>query len=270
MRKFFAAVLVVLTLLFSVNYSNAATVNDKVTFDTTQLNKGIIMVASNTGTGKKIKLMVTKGDNKVTYNLKDDGKFEGFSLQYGNGDYKVSVLKNKEGTKYEYIATTNVTLNLDNKNSIFLGSVQNVNWNKDMAAAAKAAELTKNAKTDREKITTVYNYIVKNFSYDYNKLNNLNYDYLPNIDKTLAEKSGICYDFASLFAAMLRSQGIPTKLVKGYADKVNGYHAWNEVYDSATGKWITIDTTYDSQMNAAKAKYKMEKNKAEYQTVYEY
>ncbi len=270
MRKFVAVILVSLALLLNVNYANAATGSDKVVFDTTQINNGIIMVASNTGTDKKIKLQVVKDQEKVTYNLKDNGKMESFSLQYGNGDYKISVLKNKEGTKYEYLATTKVSVNVNNDNSVYLGSVQNVNWNKDMTAIAKAAELTKNAKSDEDKIAAVYNYIVKNFNYDYNKLKNLKNDYLPVIDETLADKTGICYDYSSLFAALLRSQGIPTKLVKGYADKVNGYHAWNEVYKSDTGKWITIDTTYDSQMRAASAKYVMEKNKAEYQTVNEY
>ena len=44
---------------------------------------------------------------------------------------------------------------------------------------------------------------------------------------------------------MLRSIGIPTKLVKGYKNDIDGYHAWNEVYISEKG-WVIVDTTYDS------------------------
>ncbi len=43
---------------------------------------------------------------------------------------------------------------------------------------------------------------------------------------------------------MLRSIDIPTKLVMGYKNDIEKYHAWNEVY--LDGKWINLDTTYDS------------------------
>ena len=55
---------------------------------------------------------------------------------------------------------------------------------------------------------------------------------------------GICYDYAVLFAAMLRSVDIPTKLSMGYKSDINYYHAWNQVY--LNGKWVNIDTTYDA------------------------
>ena len=45
----------------------------------------------------------------------------------------------------------------------------------------------------------------------------------------------ICFDYASLTAAMLRSQGIPARLEIGYAGSV--YHAWISVYTEETG-WI--------------------------------
>ena len=51
---------------------------------------------------------------------------------------------------------------------------------------------------------------------------------------------GICYDLASLFAAMCRSQGVPCKLTNGYVGNV--YHAWDQVY--VNGAWQNIDPTY--------------------------
>ena len=59
------------------------------------------------------------------------------------------------------------------------------------------------------------------------------------------DKDGICYDFSVVFAAMLRTQGIETKLIKGYSTKVDGYHAWNQIYDSEKEEWYTVDSTYD-------------------------
>lgn len=93
----------------------------------------------------------------------------------------------------------------------------------------------------------MYDYVIREYTYDYDKLATLPSTYLSDIDKIVEEKTGICYDFASLYAALLRSQGIPVKLVKGYTSNAKGYHAWNEVYDEETGEWHIIDITYDLQ-----------------------
>ena len=61
--------------------------------------------------------------------------------------------------------------------------------------------------------------------------------YVPDPNKTYNIRTGICFDYASLMCAMLRSQSIPTRLVVGNASP-DIYHAWNEVYTEETG-WIT-------------------------------
>lgn len=268
MKKLFVPLITGFAIFLNISAVNAA--NTSTLYDTAKLDSGIVTVSYNAGTDSKLKVMVEKSGQMVTYNLKSDGTNESFPLQMGDGEYKVSVLENTEGNKYRYISTEKVNLDLTDDKQVYLASVQNINWNTSMAAIIKAAELTKELKTDKQKIDAIYNYLISNVSYDYDKLSKLAYDYLPSIDKTIATGKGICYDYASTFAAMLRSQGIPTKLVKGYSDNVNGYHAWNEVYNSETEKWETIDTTYDSQMKASKAKYSMIKSSNEFTKVYEY
>ena len=61
--------------------------------------------------------------------------------------------------------------------------------------------------------------------------------YMPDPDETLAEGKGVCFDYASLGAAMLRSLGIPTKVVTGYVSPGDLYHAWIMVY--ADGEWMS-------------------------------
>jgi Transglutaminase-like enzymes, putative cysteine proteases len=234
-----------------------------------QLDNGVINVAYKADNAK-LKVMIEKDSKKYTYNLRNDGVAESFPLQLGNGEYTVSVLKNIKDNQYSFLSTEKVSLNLDEQNKVYLTSIQNVNWNGGNAAIKKAKELTAGLDSDSEKLDAIYNYIVDNYRYDYDKLKNLKYDYLPDIDSMLNTNKGICYDYSSLFAAMLRSVGIPTKLVKGYTPNAKGYHAWNEVYISETGSWLVIDTTYDSQMKASKIKYKMVKDRAQYSKVYEY
>ena len=61
----------------------------------------------------------------------------------------------------------------------------------------------------------LYQYIIDNIEYDSAKVYNLMYDYLPDIEKTYLEEKGICYDYASLFAAMLRSIGHTDQACQG-------------------------------------------------------
>ncbi|HWR21999.1 MAG TPA: transglutaminase-like domain-containing protein, partial [Feifaniaceae bacterium] len=135
----------------------------------------------------------------------------------------------------------------------YLNSVTEISFRAGDSVSNKAAELTAGKKTTQEKAMAIYSYIVKNFSYDYD----LYYDviegrvtrYTPNPNSILKAKEGICYDIASLFAAMCRSVGIPTKMIKGNSKPAGGYHAWNSVYDDATGEWVSMDPTLDMSNN---------------------
>ncbi len=139
----------------------------------------------------------------------------------------------------------------------YLASVKEISFSSSDAVAQKAAELMEDKATTEEKAMACYSYIVKNFSYDWDLYNKVVSGritkYTPDPEDILKNKVGICYDIASLYAAMLRSQGIPCKMVKGYSSAVNGYHAWNAVYDDATDRWITMDLTVD-MCNSGKAK----------------
>jgi transglutaminase-like putative cysteine protease len=71
------------------------------------------------------------------------------------------------------------------------------------------------------------------------------------------QKSGYCVYFASAMAVMLRSEGIPARMVVGFAPgqydqeeqrfliRDRDYHAWTEVYFPGYG-WVTFDPTPSS------------------------
>ena len=74
---------------------------------------------------------------------------------------------------------------------------------------------------------------------------------------TLESRKSVCQGYANLTAALMRAAGIPCLVVSGYAlgegtdgwneDIIRGFeanHAWNEAY--IDGRWIIIDTTWDS------------------------
>lgn len=262
---YFLLSIIVFYLIFGT-IGSPVMAHNKYYIDLQDINMGIFTLEYSTD--KKTKVMVQKGNNSIFYNINGTSS-ETFPLQMGDGLYQVSILENTEGNKYRVILAEEFLVQKESSFKVYLQSVQNIKWQPDDAAIKKAYELTQNIKDDNEKIRVIYDYLINNFEYDYEK-DNLNYDYLPDINKIMKNKKGICYDISSLFAAMLRSVDIPTKLVKSYGDKIKGYHAWNEVYLKDTGKWVTIDITSDIQMNTNNGEFTMLKDADNYEKVYEY
>lgn len=242
----------ILFSIFAINTHAAEILTDKV-------SKGAVG-ASHSSSGKTLKVMIEKDGQKYTYNLRNDGKADYYPLQLGSGSYKVSILENVSGNKFSMLKSENITANIANNNDVYLNSIQIINWSKSDPAISKASSL-KNAEG-------VYNYIIKNIKYDYDKAKTVKPGYDPVINDTFKTNKGICYDYSALEAGMLRSLGIPTKLVKGYAKGVDGYHAWNEIL--INGKWVVVDSTFDAAMWGGNTKYTMSKNSGDYQKVYEY
>lgn len=262
MRKFILLLAAVFILTTSIKVTAASANAGTQWLDTTNLASGVIGVTYEVKPTVKTKVMIAKGSEKYTYSLATAKQTELFPLQLGNGEYTVTVLENTTDNKYKVITKENVQLKLADSKVVFLNSVQNVKWNNTNKAILKAKELTANKKTDSEKVNAIYNYIISNVAYDYDLAANLPTEYTPNIDQTLKAKKDICYGYASLFAAMLRSVDIPTKLVMGNTTYVKVYHAWNEVY--MNGKWVTIDTTVDAGFKKANQKYELVKETAKY------
>jgi transglutaminase-like putative cysteine protease len=115
-----------------------------------------------------------------------------------------------------------------------------------MECVKYAQKIMEGKKSDADKIKAIYSFMIQNIKYDWDVYNKLPNTYLPNIENTYKTKKGICYDYSSLTASLLRSLGYPTRLVKGYTKLVEGYHAWNEIY--MNNKWVIVDTTVDSSM----------------------
>jgi transglutaminase-like putative cysteine protease len=66
---------------------------------------------------------------------------------------------------------------------------------------------------------------------------------LRDAREILKSKEGVCRDYATLATTLMRSAGIPTKLVTGAVYSNGGfyYHAWVEAF---TGdRWIAFDPT---------------------------
>lgn len=270
MLRSFLSLVAIFILLNVFVVSINATSEVEVKLDDSKISKGILRVAYLNPDCDKAKLRLKLDGKKYYYNLANTGKYENFSMQMGNGEYEVKVYENEHDNKYKCVFKEYVDVEVDEEkeDEKYKESIQNVKYDKDDEVVKLAKKLTKHDDDDEEKVESIYKYIVKNIDYDYGKLSELPYNYVPDNEKTLDDEEGICYDYASLMAAMLRSQDIPVKLIKGYSKVTKGYHAWNEV--KIDGRWIIIDTTYDSVMRDRGRDYDMQKPKSYYDKVNEY
>lgn len=199
--------------------------------------------ASYSGSSAKVKLQAVTSDGiTYTYDLPVGGSMQVFPFSDGSGDYDIGIYTNVEETLYATEYQTTLSVSLSDEYLPFLYPNQYVWFTKDSAAVAKAAEITSPADTDLDAVTLVYDYVTSHVTYDWDKAKNVETGYLPDVDRTLSEGKGICFDYASLMAAMLRSQRIPTRLEIGYAG--TAWHAWISTYISDIG-WVNGIIRFD-------------------------
>lgn len=118
---------------------------------------------------------------------------------------------------------------------------------------AEAQRITAEASTDYERVRLLQSFFIDSslFTYDLDVANGHS---ISTIEDFLRVRRGYCEQFASTFAAMARSIGLPARVAVGFTwgdfDPARGEyvvrgehaHAWPEVYFSGVG-WIVLDPT---------------------------
>lgn len=208
-------------------------------------------------------------------------------LEGGSTEYTVSVwpvgkvcehLMTEE--QYELSATiptlaAKFTAEISDPDSLYLVSRPDMDYKNAPEASAKALELTKDCKTDAEKVTVIFNWVSQNIKYDYtegakrtadfiawakdmpneapetcfkNPNSSNHWDYSGNsydsMDSILASKTGVCEDYAKLTAAMLRSVGVECRYVEGYVksnDPVTLTITKNDLKGYMGHAWVAVN-----------------------------
>lgn len=229
----------ILILFILILPSAFAVAGPKSSINTDFIADGYVQVKFTEKTEKAVKVRIEKGNESYTYDLNPKGELETYPLQMGDGKYDIKVFLNTTGNRYSVVQTLSVDVKLKDEFAPYLAANQYVNYTADSEAIKKAEELSRGTKSGLEKIQKIYAFVIDAISYDTEKAKTVEAGYLPDIDAVLKAKKGICFDYAALLAAMLRSQGIPTKLVTGYVAPDQIYHSWNEVYLKETG-WVKV------------------------------
>ena len=213
-------------------------------------------VVASYSSAARLKFQVSRGDMAYNYDLPNDGTPTVFPVNMGDGAYLFRVMKNVDSSNYVEVESTEADVALESEFAPFVIPNQFCNYNDASACVAKARELTAEAANQGEAVQCVCEYIMENVSYDTAKAEQVSTvaGYIPDPDETLASGKGVCFDYASLGAAMLRSLGFPTKIITGYVSPGDLYHAWIMVYVDGTWKtgefsvnpdtWSRVDLTF--------------------------
>lgn len=200
--------------------------NGSLVVDYSHIDQGYVMVKGAKGK-KKLKLRVKYEDTTLTYDINTSGEYEVLPLQFGSGKYTFALYKNVSGKKYAEEGKVTLKAEIPDELTAFLYPNQYVDYTADTAAVKEAARICEGM-TDQAKIyKTICDYMKSHFAYDYIKASTLGKEtgQLPQIDESWDKHMGVCQDLSAIMVAMLRSQGVPARLMVGY---LNGktYHAW--------------------------------------------
>ncbi len=217
--------------------------NGRVTVDASNIGQGYVMVKYCGGAGR-IKVQITKNAETYTYDLNARGAYEVFPFSEGDGTYTLKVFEHVNGNQYAQAFSQSLSVSMPDPFAPFLTPNQYVNFADGGAVVQAGTQAASAAMDEIGVVTSIYNYVIGNITYDNAKAASVQSGYLPNVDQILAEKKGICFDYAAVMAAMLRSQDIPAKLVIGYTGGM--YHAWINVYIESVG-WIDNIIYFDGQ-----------------------
>ena len=210
--------------------------NETAVIDASNTEDGYVMIRCLKSGEKRLKVIISgPSGTAYTYNLPRSGEYVVFPLSDGNGTYAVAVYENAYDSKYALVLDAKLDVTLKDEFVPFLTPNQFVNYTPQTKGVLLAQKLTQGIDDPLKKIEIVFDYVVNNLNYDYELAKNVKSGYLPDLDAVLESKKGICFDYASLMTAMLRSLGIPTKLVVGYTGDL--YHAWINTY-TEKGGWV--------------------------------
>ena len=196
----------------------------KLQLDADHISEGYFTASLQSASDRRMKLRVNKGDTNMTYDLNNSGEFEVFPLQLGDGSYTVTLYENVSGKKYASAGKLSFSVTLSEKDVCFLYPNQYVNYTPETEVVNVAEELCAGV-SGMDIFKKVAAYVTDGaYSYDFVKALTISAGVLPDIDGCYQKKMGICQDLSALMCCMLRTQGIPARLIIGYADK--NYHAW--------------------------------------------
>ena len=229
------------------SYLAPAETNDSFAIDASHGGEGYIAVTAKSDEEVRVKIIPASGTERA-YLVPPTGEIAYYPLSDGSGLYSIQLMKKvKDSTNtelYERVMEGSCDAALFDELQPFLRPSTYVWFTGYSNCVNAAAKLCTGESNDDRKIELIKNYVAGKLDYDERLAENGDQTYIRDPDEILSRKTATCLDYAVLTAAMLRSQGIPAKVVYGNVNQgTTIFHAWNMVYTSSRG-WFRVDVTY--------------------------
>ena len=176
--------------------------------DISNQDQGYMTASSDSGDSRMNIQLTSPSDVLYSYFLEPEEQAV-IPFSEGSGDYSITCYQQVDGSQYAALYAETLTVKLQNEFLPFLYPNQYVDFSVKSEACTLAQSLVKDGMNDVEILKAFYTYVTEHITYDYDKADSVEAGYLPDVDETLQSGTGICFDYAALTAAMLRSQDIP-------------------------------------------------------------
>lgn len=219
--------------------------------DVTTANQGYV-TAGCVGKSPKcgrLKFQAWKGGQAYNYDFDPAHEPVRYPVNMGDGVYYFQFMENIEGNTYAQMMSVEKRVRLNSKLAPYTIPTVFCDYDVDGPCVRIARLLLGTCRTETQALDSAYKWAAGYLSYDYEKAKSLSSStaYVPDPDATLRERKGICFDYASMCAAMLRCCDVPCRVVTGYVDD-EYYHAWVVAY--ADGRWRRRDPTFRSTVGS--------------------
>ena len=191
--------------------------------DLSHMSKGYAMAAVSEPTDKRMKIQVVYNGEQLLYDLNGSGLYEVLPFQFGSGPYSISLFENVEGSRFAGKGRIDLSVQLEDENAAFKVPNQYVNYTRESPSVLKSDEISA-GKSQSQIYDEVCDFMASEFTYDFVRAVSISPGELPEVDGCYENRSGICQDLSAVMISMLRVQGIPSRLMIGFADGY--YHAW--------------------------------------------
>ena len=212
--------------------------NEAAQIDYSNINEGYIIAwVYDADPQKKFKIRLEEGGRAQNFSAHPAHKEIYIPMVFGTGIYRIAILRQVSGSQYKQVLSLTEPVKLISALSPWLHPTAYCEYFPDSKCVQVAADICRLELTDFDCLKKITSWVIDNLEYDHALAAVVNDDktsfWIPEPDAVLAKKKGICWECASLTAAMLRSQGVPAKIVVGWVGAA--YHAWNEVYLTTDG-----------------------------------
>ncbi|MDO4274083.1 MAG: transglutaminase-like domain-containing protein [Eubacteriales bacterium] len=225
-----------------------------LTLDISRTDQGYFVARAEAGS-RRINIQMCAPDGVLYSYFVEPGEDAVLPFSGGSGNYLVTCYQQVSGSQYAALCSESLDVSLENEFLPYIYPNQYVDFSPESEVSRQALSMLEDDATDIQALDAIYTFVTERVTYDTEKARTIEAGYLPDVDETLECGTGICFDYAALTAAMLRSRDIPCKLQIGYAGDIK--HAWIDVYIRSKGwvekavvfdgeTWTRMDPTFDS------------------------